>query len=310
MKPLKKYLSNSYLRIKMKRENKFTFKNKESSIISWVTAYDYPIAHCAEIAGIDMILVGDSGAMVQHGHGSTVPITMHSMLTMCKSTRRGAPNTFIVGDMPFGSYEVSNEQAVQNAIKFLKEGKCDAVKLEGGKRIANRIEAISQAGIIVIGHIGLTPQSATQLGGYKVQGKGIKDFDSLVEDALALKQAGATAILLEAIPEPCSRMIKANVEIPIFGIGAGAGLDGQLLISNDALGLYPNFKPRFAKNFFNEVLKKKITNDKNFTAIELFAESLSLYKLEVNDSTFPSQDYSYPISEDDLANVKKSSYWK
>ncbi len=294
----------------MKREKKFTFKYKEPSIISWVTAYDYPIAHCAEIAGIDMILVGDSGAMVQHGHESTVPITMNSMLTMCKSARRGAPNTFIVGDMPFGSYETSNKNAIQNAITFLKEGNCDAVKLEGGKRIANRIEAISQAGIIAIGHIGLTPQSAIQLGGYKVQGKSIEDFDSLVEDALVLQESGATAILLEAIPEPCSKMIKANVEIPIFGIGAGAGLDGQLLISNDALGLYPNFKPRFAKNFFNEVLKKKVKIDQNFTAIELFEESLSLYKSEVINGSFPSQDYSYSISEDDLANVKKSTYWK
>jgi 3-methyl-2-oxobutanoate hydroxymethyltransferase len=293
----------------MHRKNKFSFKNMESSTISWVTAYDYPIAYCAEVAGIDMVLVGDSGAMVQHGHESTLPISMHEMLTMCKSVSRGAPNTFVVGDMPFGSYEISDEQAVQNAIAFLKEGSCDAIKLEGGARIASRVKAISKAGIIAIGHIGLTPQSASQLGGYKVQGKSIKNFEELVTDALALQEAGATAILLEAIPEACSKMIKSNLEIPLFGIGAGGGLDGQLLISNDALGLYPNFKPRFAKNFFNEAIKESIKTEEDFTAIEFFTKSLSLFNLEVKNGTFPSHEFSYPISENDLAEIKKSSYW-
>ena len=289
---------------------KFSFTNQQPHTVTWVTAYDYPIAYCAEKAEIDLILVGDSGAMVQHGYESTLPITMTSMLTMCKSVRRGAPNTFIVGDMPFGSYEISDAQAVDNAVRFLKKGNCDAIKLEGGSRITSRIKAISQAGIIAFGHIGLTPQSSSQLGGYKVQGKSIKNFESLVKDALDLQEAGAAAILLEAIPEVCSKMIQANVDIPIFGIGAGSGLYGQLLISNDALGLYPNFKPKFAKNFFNEVIKHKVNNSSIYNAIDLFTESLELYKAEVADGTFPGDEFSYPISDIDVQELKKSSFWK
>jgi 3-methyl-2-oxobutanoate hydroxymethyltransferase len=257
-----------------------------------------------------MILVGDSGAMVQHGHESTLPITMSSMLTMCKSVRRGSPNTFIVGDMPFGSYETSDEQAIDNAVRFLKEGNCDAIKLEGGSRISSRIRAIVQAGIIAIGHIGLTPQSSSQLGGYRVQGKNIQNFEELVRDALALQEAGATAILLEAIPQVCSQMIQSNIEIPIFGIGAGAGLDGQLLISNDALGLYPNFKPKFAKNFLNQVIQNNLKTKKIFTAIELFTESFELYKDEINAGDFPGHEFSYSISETDVEELKKSQFWK
>lgn len=294
----------------MQRSKKFSFLRPESEITSWVTAYDYPIAYCAEMAGIDMILVGDSGAMVQHGHETTLPITMASMITMCQSVKRGASNTFIVGDMPFGSYESSDEQAVNNAVDFLKNGGCDAIKLEGGIRVTRRVKAISEAGIVVIGHIGLTPQSSTNLGGYKVQGKDIKNFEDLVRDAIALQEAGATAILLEAIPEICSQMIRSNVEIPIFGIGAGAGLDGQLLISNDALGLYPNFKPRFAKNFFNEAVKSNLKTKKIFTAIDLFTESLALYKAEIQNSNFPGHEFSYPISDDAVEELKKSSFWK
>ncbi len=294
----------------MKRDKKFSFTNSEVSPISWVTAYDYPIAYCAEMAGIEMILVGDSGAMVQHGHESTLPISMSSMLTMCQSVRRGAPSTFIVGDMPFGSYETSDAQAIDNAVRFLKEGNCDAIKLEGGSRISSRIKAIAKAGIIAIGHIGLTPQSSSQLGGYKVQGKNINNFENLVRDALDLQEAGATAILLEAIPEVCSQMIRSHVEIPIFGIGAGAGLDGQLLISNDALGLYPNFKPKFAKNFFNEVIRGNLKTKNYFTAIEIFTESLEMYKSEINNGDFPGHEFSYPISDTDLEELKKSSFWK
>ena len=294
----------------MKRDKKFSFLNSDVSTISWVTAYDYPIAYCAEMAGIDMLLVGDSAAMVQHGHESTLPITMLSMITMCQSVRRGASSTFIVGDMPFGSYEASDEQAVKHAVDFLKAGNCDAVKLEGGIRISSRIRAIAQAGITVIGHIGLTPQSSTQLGGYKVQGKTLNNFEDLVRDAIALEEAGASAILLEAIPEACSQMIQSNVEIPILGIGAGGGLDGQLLISNDALGLYPNFKPKFAKNFLNAVINLNLKKTTEFTAIDLFTESLALYKAEVENKNFPSDEFSYPISEDLLEELKKSSFWK
>ena len=294
----------------MKRDKKFSFLNPEPATISWVTAYDYPIAYCAEMAGIEMILVGDSGAMVQHGHETTLPITMASMITMCQSVKRGASNTFIVGDMPFGSYESSDEQAIKNAVDFLKNGGCDAVKLEGGMRIISRVKAISEAGIIVIGHIGLTPQSSSNLGGYKVQGKDIKNFEDLVRDAISLQEAGATAILLEAIPEECSQMIRSNVEIPIFGIGAGSSLDGQLLISSDVLGLYPNFKPRFAKNYFDESVKSNLKTKKVFTAIDLFTESFELYKAEIQNKDFPRPEFSYPISEDALEELKKSSFWK
>jgi 3-methyl-2-oxobutanoate hydroxymethyltransferase len=295
--------------VSFRRKSKFNLVgyNKESKkVISWITAYDYAVSFAAEEAGIDMILVGDSGGMVQLGYSTTVPVTMAEMFVMVQAVRRGAPNTFVVGDMPFGSYEVSDSQAVENAIALVKRGGCDAVKLEGGKRMASRAEAISKAGILVIGHIGLTPQSVSQFGGYKVQAKSLASFDSQVEDAIALEEAGVSAILLEAIPKVCSQAIQNNVDVTIFGIGAGGGLAGQLLISADALGLYPNFKPKFAKNFFAEVVSSA---EAPATALECFVTSIRLYIEEVQKGTFPDETFSYPIKDDELAIVSTSKYW-
>ena len=298
-----------------KQKNKFNLSNyiisKDSNPISWITSYDYPIAYAAENAGIDMILIGDSGGMVQYGLDSTIPVTMEMSINMCKAVRKGAPNTFLVGDMPYGSYEISDEEAIKNAITFIKKGGVDSIKLEGGARICSRVKAISDAGIIVFGHIGLTPQSASSFGGYKVQGKNLETFEKLVEDAQKLEESGASAILFEAIPQECSQMIKKYVDIPILGIGAGAGLDGQLLIAHDVLGLYPNFVPRFAKNYFNIVIKKSRGSENvEDTSLQIFEKAISLYSEEVKNGIFPSKDFIYKIKDNELQAVKASKYWK
>ena len=194
---------------------------REGTPISWITSYDLPFASAAENAGIDMILVGDSGGMVQLGYETTNPVTMDEMIVLAKSARRGAPNTFIVGDMPQGSYEISKEKAVENAMRFVKEAGCDAIKLEGGRRVIDKVKAIVDAGILVVGHLGLTPQSTSSFGGYNVQGKTLKSFDETMEDALALQDAGVMALLLEAMPfEPAGQIAK-QLDIPVLGIGAG-----------------------------------------------------------------------------------------
>jgi len=305
-----------------KKKIKFSFINykglKKSKAISWITAYDYPIAYAAEKAGIDMILIGDSGGMVQYGFNDTTPVTMEMSIDMCKAVRKGAPKTFLVGDMPFGSYEVSDNHAVKNAVSFIKHGRVDSIKLEGGKRVSSRVKAISNAGILVFGHLGLTPQSASSFGGYKVQGKNIENFEQLIEDAQELEASGASAILLEAIPEACSQMIRKYVDIPILGIGAGGGIDGQLLIAHDVLGLYPNFVPRFAKNYFNIVVQNMIekksdqmlNKKKKFTSLDIYQKAFELYNKEVKNKTFPSEEFIYPIEKNDLNAIKTSKYWK
>lgn len=291
---------------------------KKSKPISWITAYDYPIAYAAKEAGIDMILIGDSGGMVQYGFDDTTPVTMEMSINMCKAVRKGAPKTFLVGDMPFGSYEVSDNEAVKNAVSFIKNGRVDSIKLEGGKRVSSRVKAISNAGIIVFGHLGLTPQSANSFGGYKVQGKSIENFEQLIEDAQELEASGASAILLEAIPEACSRMIKRYVDIPILGIGAGGGIDGQLLIAHDVLGLYPNFVPRFAKNYYNIVIQNMVEKNLNqklykknkYTSLDSYKKAIELYIKEVKNKSFPSEEFIYPIEQNDLNAIKTSKYWK
>jgi 3-methyl-2-oxobutanoate hydroxymethyltransferase len=242
---------------------------------------------------------------------------MDMSLDMCKSVRRGAPSTFLVGDMPFGSYEISDKQAVKNAISFVKNGNVDSIKLEGGERITSRVKAISDAGIIVFGHIGLTPQSVSSFGGYKVQGKSLESLEGLISDAIKLQQSGASAILLEAVPEICSRIIKENVSIPIFGIGAGGRIDGQLLIAHDVMGLYPDFKPRFAKNYLNIVLRNLFNDSKNktidrkneFTSMEIFTKAFEMYDFEVKKNLFPCEKYCYPISDEELKKIKNSKYF-
>ncbi|MGD9567674.1 MAG: 3-methyl-2-oxobutanoate hydroxymethyltransferase [Sedimentibacter sp.] len=231
-------------------------KSGEKAI--WVTAYDYPMAKFAEAAGIDMILVGDSLGMVTLGYDGTVPVTMEDCIMHCKAVRRGAPNTFIIGDMPFGSYQITTGEAVANAVRFLKEASCDSIKLEGGVRVADKIRAISDAGIVVFGHIGLTPQSSGQMGGFKAQGLYAESARAVIKDALAVQEAGALAILLEGIPPELTEFIAKKLTIPVYGIGAGAPCDGQVLVCGDLLGMDKNFIPKFAKRYCN--LEETVTN--------------------------------------------------
>ena len=295
---------------------------RNSDPITWITAYTYPMAKSAESAGVDMILVGDSGGMVELGYNSTNPVTMEEMIILSKAARNGAPNTFIVGDMPQGSYEISNESAVQNALRFIKESGCDAVKLEGGERMSSRIKAITEAGILVVGHLGLTPQSSTSFGGYKVQGKTLSSFEETIEDAISIQKAGACLILLEAIPEEPAHQISKNIEIPILGIGAGGKLDGQLIIMHDLLGFYLDFRPWFAKCYIPQVIEKYISEIKDVDDIKKFGIETKMdglnnivilaiteYINEVKKGIFPDENYSYQIKEEDLKTLKKSKYW-
>lgn len=296
---------------------------QEGTPVTWITAYDLPFASAAENAGIDMILVGDSGGMVQLGYETTNPVTMDEMIVLAKSARRGAPNTFIVGDMPQGSYEISAERAVENAMRFVKEAGCDAIKLEGGKRVIDKVKAIVDAGILVIGHLGLTPQSTSSFGGYNVQGKTLKSFEQTMEDALALQQAGVMALLLEAMPTEPAEQIAKQLSIPVLGIGAGNKVDGQLIIMHDMMGFYQSFRPWFAKCYVPEVIHRFAEDLKNVEDMKQFGReqrkdglfaiaelAIAYYVSEVKNREFPSQEYIYPIKEEQLEELQQSKYWK
>jgi len=231
---------------------------KEGDKVTWITGYDYLTAKYEERAGMDMILVGDSLGMVQLGYETTFPVTMEDSIRCCQAVRRGAPNTFIVGDMPYMSYQISNEQAIENAGRFIKEADCDCVKLEGGgPEICERIKAITGAGIMVIGHIGLTPQFAAQLGGYKAQGKSTENIEKLLKYAEDIEKAGAWSLLVEGVPAVTGKIIKKKCDFPVYGIGAGSHVDGQLIIYADMVGYYDDFTPKFVKKYANvgEVLQ-------------------------------------------------------
>jgi len=222
----------------------------EGEKITYLTAYDYLTAKYQERAGVDMILVGDSMGMVTLGYDTTFPVTMDDMIRVCQAVRRGAPNTFIIGDMPYMSYQISDEQAVENAGRFIKEAGCDAIKLEGcTPAISRRVRAISEAGILVSGHLGLTPQFAGQLGGYKAQGKTADTAMKLLEQAAEIEKAGAAMILIEGVPTIVGKAITERAGIPILGIGAGSYTHGQLLIYADMVGMYDNFTPKFVKKY-------------------------------------------------------------
>jgi 3-methyl-2-oxobutanoate hydroxymethyltransferase len=308
----------------MMKKNILSFQKmkKEGEPITWITAYTYPIAKSAESAGVDMILVGDSGGMVELGYKSTNPVTMDEMIILSKAARKGAPNTFLVGDMPQGSYEISDEIAVENALRFIKESECDAVKLEGGERMVSRIRAITEAGILVVGHLGLTPQSSTSFGGYKVQCKTKKSFESTVKDAIAIENAGACMLLLEAIPEQPANQISMKIKIPSLGIGAGGKIDGQLIIMHDLLGFYLDFRPWFAKCYIPQVIEKYIKEIKEVDDIKKFGIDTKMdglnnivilaikeYVDEVKTGKFPDENYSYQIQEGELDALKKSKFW-
>ena len=231
-------------------------KKERGEVITMLTAYDYPTALSMDKAGVDSILVGDSLAMVVLGYENTLPVTMDEMIHHCRAVARGAKTSLLVGDMPFMSYQVSVEEAVRNAGRFLQEGGMDAVKLEGGRERADAIRAITGAGIPVMGHLGLTPQSVNQLGGFRAQGKTAITAKRLVEDALILEEAGCFSIVLESVPARLAELISKKISIPTIGIGAGAGCDGQVLVTHDLLGLFDRFTPKFVKqyaNFHNEM---------------------------------------------------------
>lgn len=264
---------------------------KKGEPISWLTGYDYPIAMLEDQAGIEMILVGDSSSMVVYGTQTTLPITMDTLIGHCRAVRRGAPNAFVIGDMPFLSYQVSVEEAIRNAGRFMKEGDCDAIKLEGGVRVTDKVRGIVDAGIPVIGHIGVTPQSTSMLGGYKAQGKDVDTALALIADAQALEKAGVFAILLESVPAKVSAIIREQTSVLIFGIGAGPHVDGQLLIIHDILGLYQLFTPKFVKKYTN------------LTAI--IGEALGQYRSEVKNRQFPQPEHTFSIPSAELKKVEE-----
>lgn len=260
------------------------YRMKQSGTkICWLTAYDYPTAQFAEAAGMDMILVGDSLGMCVYGYPGTVPVTMDQCITHCEAVRRGAPNTFVVGDMPFLSYQTSTRDAVYNAGRFLKEASVDAVKLEGGVRATSQIQAISDAGIVVIGHIGLTPQSSGQLGGHKAQGRTAESAKLVLEDALAVEKAGARMLLVEAVPPEVTGYIVEKLTIPVLSIGAGPHCDGQLLIVSDLIGQFQAFTPKFVKRYCN--------------VAEMITKAMMDYCDDVRAGRFPSQEHCYPMIE-------------
>ena len=255
---------------------------KEGEQVAWITAYDFPTAMFAEQAGMDMILVGDSLGMVILGYSGTIPVTMEDCISHCQAVRRGAPKTWIIGDMPFGSYQSSDAQAVDSAVRFMKEADVDCVKLEGGVRVQTRIRAIADAGIPVIGHIGLTPQSSGQLGGFKAQGRDVANARGVIEDALAVEAAGAFAILVEAVPPELTAFIAKKLTIPVYSIGAGA-CDGQLLISSDLLGKFQAFTPKFVKVYAN--------------VAEVEVNAFKEYVKDVKEGVFPTDEYVYHITD-------------
>ncbi|MBQ3261758.1 MAG: 3-methyl-2-oxobutanoate hydroxymethyltransferase [Oscillospiraceae bacterium] len=250
----------------------------------WMIIYDACLAACAEEAGMDMILVGDSMGMIIYGWEGTVPVTMDMSIAHCQGVRRGAPNTYLIGDMPFGAYHASCEDAVNNAVRFIKEGGVDAIKLEGGVAVADKIEAISKAGIVVFGHVGLTPQSSAAMGGFKVQGKNTAAAKAVIDDAVAVYKAGARCLLLEGVPEETASFIHKLLPIPVYGIGAGADCDGQVLLAADALGVYKNFTPKFAKKYCN--------------IGEIATKGMADYIAEVKSGAFPAPEHKYKFTGD------------
>ena len=260
--------------------------------IVMVTAYDYPSGRLADAAGVDMVLVGDSAAMTVLGHDSTVPATMEDMLFLSRAAARGSQRPLVVADMPFGSYQVSDEQAIENAVRFAKEAAVDAVKVEGGGPTLGRVRAIAGAGVAVMGHIGLTPQSATMLGGFRAQGRTAAKARELLADARALEAAGCFSIVLECIPAPVAARITRELAVPTIGIGAGAECDGQVLVFHDLLGLYENRSPRFVKRYAELGARTR--------------EALERYAGEVRSGAFPGPEHTYSMPDEELSLFEAS----
>lgn len=259
--------------------------------IAMVTAYDYPSARVAEAAGVDIVLVGDSAAMTVLGYDSTVPVSMTEMLVLAAACRRGLGTPLLVGDLPFGSYERSDEQAVENAHRFVKEAGCDAVKLERGGTSVDRARAIIRSGVPVMGHVGLTPQTAGQLGGFKAQGRTAASAARIAEEALALQDAGCFAIVFEAIPAAVTELLMPAMEVPVIGIGAGPATDGQVLVFHDLLGVLDGHTPKFVKRYAD--------------VREQMVRGMTAYVDEVRARSFPGPEHTYAVDEDELAGLRR-----
>ncbi|MFO7572800.1 MAG: 3-methyl-2-oxobutanoate hydroxymethyltransferase [Gaiellaceae bacterium] len=264
----------------------------ERTPIVMVTAYDAPGGRLADAAGVDVILVGDSAAMTVLGHDSTVPATMEEMLMLTRAVTRGATRPLVVADMPFGSYQASDEDAVRNAIRFVKEAGADAVKLEGAGTMLSRVGGIVGAGIPVMGHLGLTPQSATMLGGYKAQGRSAEKAAALLADARALEAVGCFSVVLEAVPAAVAQRVSEALAIPTIGIGAGPDCDGQVLVWHDLLGLFHGRQAKFVKRY------AEIGN--------AIREALAAYTADVRERRFPAEEHTYAMPEDELALFEKA----
>ena len=259
--------------------------------ITMITCYDYSMAALVEEAGIDIVLVGDSLGMTMLGYDSTLPVTMDDMIRHCQGVRRGTPSSWLVGDMPYMSYQPSVEWGIRNAGRFMAEAGCDAVKLEGGAEMADRLAGIVKSGIPVMGHLGLTPQSVSSQGGFRVQGKSAFSAKAIIDDAGILEDAGAFALLLEMVPEPVCALITERAAIPIISLGSGARADGQILIFHDMFGLYPRFKPKMAKVFSD--------------AGKVILDGLHQYVAEVHSHEFPQRDNWFELPDEELTELTK-----
>ena len=264
-----------------------TAMKRQGTKIAMVTAYDAAGGRLAEAAGADVVLVGDSAAMVVLGHESTVPVTMDEMLFMTRAVASSVRHPLVVGDMPFGSYQVSDSSAVRNAVRFIKEGRADTVKLEGAGRMLPRVKAIVESGIPVMGHLGLTPQSATALGGYKAQGRTAERARHMLDDALALQEAGCYSLVLEAVPSPVAARITASLQIPTIGIGAGPSCDGQVLVYHDLLGLTEGHTARFVKRYAD--------------LATIIRDALAAFVADVRSGAYPEERHTYGMPADEQA---------
>ncbi len=270
-----------------KKNNLFLLKEmkKNGDKVAFITAYDYPLASLVDQAGVDIVLVGDSLGMTVLGHKTTLPVTMSDMISHSQAVSRAVNYAYIIGDMPFMSYQPSDRDAVINAGRFIAEADCDAVKCEGGRRIVSRVKAMVDAGITVMGHLGLTPQNMGQLGGFRIQGKTLEGYKALVADAIALEQAGISFLLLEAMPSEVSGEIRKHLSIPVYGIGAGNQLDGQLVIIHDIIGLFDQFKPKFVEQYcdVSSIIKKAVESYCHDVRMGLFPQEKHFYKAKVEE---------------------------
>jgi len=261
----------------------------ENRRIVMVTSYDYPTAAIADAVGVDSILVGDSYGMVVLGYESTIPVTIEELLPVCRAVRRGAAHPLLIGDLPFMSFQVSPEEAIRTAGRFVKEGGMEAVKIEGGSEVSKTVESISRAGIPVLGHIGVTPQTATLHGGYRIQGRSVDSGDKLVEDAKSVEEAGVFGIVLEMVTEEVAKVITETVSVPTIGIGSGRFCDGQVLVLHDLIGLYPSFTPKFAKRYVD--------------VAGMIKQALQNFTVEVRNGVFPEEQHVFRMDEDQRARA-------